>query len=116
MSQNNITQLNSFEIVYGKNPSRVLKLMHVPYIEWLSIKANNITDYLYGIQEQVKKIITDINAKYKAITNTHHMRVMFEVSDLYSSTYSWQGSSGRVQQADINEGRTLWGVVKDKCL
>jgi hypothetical protein len=33
MSQNNITQLNSFEIVYGKNPSRVLKLMHVPYIE-----------------------------------------------------------------------------------
>jgi hypothetical protein len=84
-----------------------LKLMHVPYIEWLSIQANNITDYFYGIQEQVKKIITDINAKYKAMTNTHHMRVMFEVSDLYSSTYSWQGSSGQVQQADINEGRTL---------
>ena len=33
MSQNHTTQLNSFEIVYGKNPSRVLKLMHVPCIE-----------------------------------------------------------------------------------
>jgi ABC-type dipeptide/oligopeptide/nickel transport system ATPase component len=41
-----------------------------------------MADYLYGIQEQVKKIITDINAKYKALTNTHNMRVVFEVSDL----------------------------------
>jgi len=82
MSQNHTTQLNSFEIVYGKNPSRVLKLMYVPYNEWLSIQANNMADYLYGNQEQVKKIITDINAKYKALTNTHNMRVVFEVSDL----------------------------------
>lgn len=40
--------------------------MHVPYIKWLSIQVNGMVDYLHGIHEQVKKIITDSNAKYKS--------------------------------------------------
>jgi hypothetical protein len=41
-----------------------------------------MTYYLYGINKQVKKTVTNINAKYKALTDTHYRKVVFEVGDL----------------------------------
>jgi hypothetical protein len=39
-------------------------------------------DYLHGIHEQVKKTISDNNAKYMAWYDTHCRRVVFQVDDL----------------------------------
>jgi hypothetical protein len=64
------------------NPSRVLELIVVPPIGRLSIQAIDMADYLHGIHEQVKQTINNKNIKYKALTDTHHMRVVFEVADL----------------------------------
>ena len=36
-------------------------------------------NYLHVINDQIKKIITNINAKYKALIYTHHRKNMFEV-------------------------------------
>jgi hypothetical protein len=41
-----------------------------------------MADYLHEIHEQVKQTINDNNIKYKVLTDTHHMRVVFEVGDL----------------------------------
>jgi hypothetical protein len=38
--------------------------------------------YLYGVNKQVKKTTININAKYKALTDTHYRRVVFEVGDI----------------------------------
>jgi hypothetical protein len=48
----------------------------------LSIKANEMTDYLWGVHDQVKKAIEDSNAMYKAHSNSHRRKVTFEVGDL----------------------------------
>jgi len=81
-SWNQTTQLNPFEVIYGQNPSRVLELIIVPPIGWVSIQAIDMEDYLHEIHEQVKQTINDNNINYKALTDTHHMRVVFEVGDL----------------------------------
>ena len=81
-SQNQTTQLSPFKIVYGQNPTRVLELIFIPRIGRLSIQTTGMIDYLHGICEQVKHIINDNNTKYKALIDTHHKRVMFEVDDL----------------------------------
>jgi hypothetical protein len=41
-----------------------------------------MVDYLHDIHEQVKQIISDNKAKYKALVYTHYRRVVFEVGDL----------------------------------
>ena len=48
----------------------------------MSIQAIDMADYLHEIHEQVKQTINDNNINYKALTDTHHMRVVFEVGDL----------------------------------
>jgi hypothetical protein len=40
------TQLSLFEIVYGQNPLRVLDLVAISRIGRLSIKADEMADYL----------------------------------------------------------------------
>ena len=48
----------------------------------MSIKADEITDYLRGVHDQVKKAIEDSNVKYKAQSDSHRCKVTFEVGDL----------------------------------
>jgi hypothetical protein len=40
-----------------------------------------MADYLHGIHKQVKQTISDNNAMYKALADTHRKRVVFEVGD-----------------------------------
>ncbi|GLT54898.1 hypothetical protein SLA2020_280570 [Shorea laevis] len=81
-SKNRTTQLSPFEIVYGQNPSGVLDLTPIPRIGRLSIKADEMADYLRGVHDQVKKAIEDNNATYKAHSDSHRRKVTFEVGDL----------------------------------
>jgi hypothetical protein len=81
-SKNRMTQLSHFEIVYGQNPIGVLDLAPIPSIGQLSIKADEMTDYLRGVHDQVKKVIEDSNVKYKAQFNSYRRKVTFEVGDL----------------------------------
>lgn len=48
-SKNRTTQLSPFEIVYGQNPLGVLDFAPIPRIGRLSIKADDMTDYLCRI-------------------------------------------------------------------
>ena len=50
-SKNRTTQLSPFEIVYGQNPSGVLDLAPIPRIGRLSIKDDDMTNYLHGVHE-----------------------------------------------------------------
>jgi hypothetical protein len=81
-SKNKTTQLSPFEIVYEQNPSRVLNLAPILRIGRLSIKSDEMADYLQGIHDQVKKTIEDSNATYKAHFDSHKRNVTFEVGDL----------------------------------
>lgn len=74
--------MNPFQIVYRQNPSGVLELIYIPGIRRLSIQAIDMVDYLHDIHEQVKQIISNNKAKYKALVYTHYRRVVFEVGDL----------------------------------
>jgi hypothetical protein len=56
--------------------------MHVPRIRWLSVQVDNMTDYLHNIYEEDKKIITYSNSRFKALSDTHRKRVVFDVGDL----------------------------------
>lgn len=56
-SKNRTTQLSPFEIVCGQNPSGVLDLAPIPRIGLLSIKVEDMANYLHGVHEQVKKAI-----------------------------------------------------------
>jgi len=49
--------MSPFEIVYGQNPSRVLNLAPVPRVGRLNPKADELTEHLRGIHEQVKLAI-----------------------------------------------------------
>jgi hypothetical protein len=49
--------MSPFEIVYGQNPSRVLNLAPVPRVGRLNPKADELTEHLRGIHEQVKLVI-----------------------------------------------------------
>ena len=46
---------------------------------------------LIGINEQVKKIVTNYNVKYKIITNTHYKIMVFEVIDLAGAILTMKG-------------------------
>ncbi len=70
-SKNRTTQLSPFEIVYGQNPSGVLDLAPIPCIGRLSIKADDMANYLHGVHEQVEKVIKESNAKYKTQSDSH---------------------------------------------
>jgi hypothetical protein len=69
-SKNRTTQLSPFDFVYGQNPLGVLDLTPIPCIGRLSIKADEMVDYLRGVHDQVKKVI-DSNATYKAHNDSH---------------------------------------------
>ncbi|XP_059442079.1 probable leucine-rich repeat receptor-like serine/threonine-protein kinase At3g14840 [Corylus avellana] len=56
-----MTQLSLFEIAYGQNPSAVLDLASISRIGRLSIKADEMADYLREVHDQVKKAIEDSN-------------------------------------------------------
>jgi hypothetical protein len=62
--------------VYEKNSSGVLDLTPIP-----SIKADEMTDYIRGAHDQVKKDIEDNNATYKANFDSHKRKLTFEVGD-----------------------------------
>jgi len=70
-----------YEIVYGQNPFEVFELIFVPRIESLSIQATDMANYLHDIHKQVKQTINGNNVMYKALTDTHYKRVVFEVGD-----------------------------------
>jgi hypothetical protein len=67
--------------VYGQNPSGVLDLAPIPRIGRLSIKADEMMNYL-RVHDQVKKAIKDSNVKYKAQSDNHRHKVTFKVGDL----------------------------------
>lgn len=67
--------------MYGQNPSQLLDLAPIPCIGHLSIKADDMADYLCGVHEQVEAI-EERNAKYKAQSNSHQRKVTFKVGDL----------------------------------
>jgi len=68
--------------VYGQNPSEVLDLVPIPRIGRLSIKADEMANYLRGVHDQVKKVIEESNGTYKAPSDSHRRKVTFEVGDL----------------------------------
>lgn len=68
--------------MYGQNPSGILDLTPIPHIGRLSIKADDMTDYLHGIHAQVKEAIEENNVKYKTQSDNHRCKVTFEVGDL----------------------------------
>jgi hypothetical protein len=89
--------------------------MHVPYIKWLSIQVNGMVDYLHGIHEQVKKIITDSHAKYKS--PSWYLSYESGVWGWWcgvTNPYSWQVLSGCVKQVEGKKDKSLWGIVKYK--
>jgi hypothetical protein len=62
----------------------VLELAYVFCIKRLSIQAEGMKDYLYGIHKQANKMIIDKkkNAKYKALNDINCIIMVFEVRDL----------------------------------
>jgi hypothetical protein len=68
--------------VYGQNPSGLLDLALIPHIGRLSIKADEMAEYLRGVHDQVKKEIEDSNATYKVHFGSHRRKVTFEIDDL----------------------------------
>lgn len=62
----------------------MLELAYVFCIKRLSIQAEGMKDYLYGIYKQANKMIIDKkkNAKYKAINYINRIIMVFEVRDL----------------------------------
>lgn len=50
-----------------------------------------MVDDLIGIYEQLNKIITNNNVKYKVITNTHYKIMVFEVVDLAWAILTMKG-------------------------
>jgi hypothetical protein len=62
--------------------SGILDRAPIPYIGCLSIKDDEMADYLLGVHYQVKKAIEDNNTKYKAQFDSHRRKVAFEVGDL----------------------------------
>ena len=75
------TKRSPFEIVYGQNPSGVLDLVPIPRVGRLHSKADDMADHLRDIHEQVKRSITESNAKYKDRVDRHRRRVTFNVGD-----------------------------------
>jgi hypothetical protein len=68
--------------VYGQNALGVLDLAPIPRIGRLSIKVDEMADYLRGVHDRVKKAIEDSNATCKAHSDSHRRKVTFEVGDL----------------------------------
>lgn len=60
----------------------MLDLVPIPRIGRLSIKADEMANYLRGIHDQVKKVIEDSNGTYNAPSDSHRRKVTFEVGDL----------------------------------
>lgn len=56
--------------------------MHITRIGCLSIKADDMANYLRRVHDQVKKAIEDNNNKYKAQSERHRCKVTFKVGDL----------------------------------
>jgi hypothetical protein len=73
--------MSPFEIFYGQNPSGVLDLAPVPRVGRLNPKAEELTEYLRGILEQVKLAIQESNDKYKSRVDRHRRQVLFDVGD-----------------------------------
>lgn len=70
-SKNRMTQLSFFLIVYGQNPSGLLDLAPIPCIGRLSIKDDEMVDYLQGVHNQVKKAIEEQSCTKHNLTTTN---------------------------------------------
>jgi hypothetical protein len=56
-------------------------LVLIPRIGRLSIKADEMTDYIQVVYDQAKKAIKDSNTTYKAHYDSHRRKITFGVSD-----------------------------------
>lgn len=81
-SKNQTTNMSSFEIVCGKNPYGVLDLVLIPQIGRVHPKAEEMTDHLRVIHDQVYKSISKNKGKYKGRVDSHRRQVMFKVGVL----------------------------------
>jgi hypothetical protein len=68
--------------MYEQKLLGVLDLAPIPRIGTLSIKVDEITYYLKGVDDQVKQVIEDSNGTYKAHSDSHKCKVTFEVAHL----------------------------------
>jgi hypothetical protein len=66
-----------------------MDLMRIPRIGCLSIKTNDIANYLQRVHEQVKKAIEDNNNKYKVQSESHRCKVTFKVGDRFGLAYTY---------------------------
>lgn len=83
--RNKTTGLNSFEVVYGWNPSKVLDLVPIPRIGQFNPKVDEMAEHLWDIHEQVKLIIHESNTKYKTKVDSHlrYFLMLVSLSGMY---------------------------------
>ncbi|VFQ88052.1 unnamed protein product [Cuscuta campestris] len=80
-SINRTTGLSPFQIVLGQNPSGVLDLAPIPRVGHNHPRAEEMTENLRSIHDQVRRKIEESNNKYKARVDKHRRQVLFDVGD-----------------------------------
>lgn len=75
-------KLSHFEVFYGLNPSSALDLAPILYIRCLSVKVEDMKNYLCKVHNEARQSITNINFKYKVQVDNHNIKVIFKVRDL----------------------------------
>ncbi|VFQ89704.1 unnamed protein product [Cuscuta campestris] len=80
-SINRTTGLSPFQIVLGQNPSGVLDLAPIPRVGRSHPRAEEMTENLRSIHDQVRRKIEESNNKYKARVDKHRRQVLFDVGD-----------------------------------
>ena len=74
--------LSPFKIVYGVDPLSTLNLIPRLMDEKPSVEASKRVEEIKHLHEQVKLKIEKSNASYKAHTNKHKRRVVFQPEDV----------------------------------
>ena len=81
-SVNRTTGKTPFEIVYGRNPITPLDLVPIPVKEPVSVDADEQSQQIKELHQQVRAKIVQSNEQYKNRANKHRKRVVFKEGDL----------------------------------
>lgn len=80
-SVNRTTGRSPFEVVYGRHPRGVCELRDLGSLEMKSGQAEDFTQTIKEVKEQVKKAILESTQKLKAKVDEKRREVQFKVGD-----------------------------------
>lgn len=81
-STNRTTGKSPFEIVYGLPPRGVLELIDLKGYEGIIGHADDFSQSMREVHEQVKKTLIEANQKLKAKRDEGRRELQFEIGDL----------------------------------